>query len=78
MMGVNEEKQIWRFTFGCGKQHDGYCKPILGTFSSAREKMFELYGGEWCLQYSENEWNTIKNDPRRFWPVEKELQLVEA
>lgn len=78
MTGKVEEKQIWRFTFGCGQLHAGYCQPILGTFSTARNKMFEMYGDAWCFQYSENEWERIKNDPKRFWPMEKDLELVEA
>lgn len=74
----SEKKQVWRFTFGCGQHNAGYCQPILGTFESAREKMFSMYGPEWCFQYSEKQWEDIKTDPMRYWEMEKELKLVEA
>ena len=57
----SEKKQVWRFTFGCGQHNAGYCQPILGTFESAREKMFSMYGPEWCFQYSEKQWEDQAN-----------------
>lgn len=74
----SEKKQVWRFTFGVGQTNAGYCQPIFGTFSSARAKMVSMYGLEWCMQYSEKEWEDIKNDPDRYWEMEKDLKLVEA
>lgn len=74
----SDKKQVWRFTFGVGQNNAGYCQPILGTFASARAKMVSMYGLEWCFQYSEKEWEDIKNDPKRYWEMEKDLKLVEA
>ncbi len=74
----SEKKQVWRFTFGVGQTNAGYCQPIFGTFASARAKMVSMYGLKWCFQYSEKEWEDIKNDPKRYWEMEKDLKLVEA
>ena len=74
----SEKKQIWRFTFGLGQTNAGYCQPIFGTFESAWAKMVSMYGREWCMPYSEKEWEDIKNDPDRYWEMEKDLKLVEA
>lgn len=75
---AEEQKQKWRFTFGDNHAHPGYCQPIIGTFQSARHKMFELYGDQWCMQYSEKEWNEIENDPDRYWEMEEDLEVIEA
>ena len=75
---MSEVKQIWRFTFGCGTDKAGYCQPILGTYSEARKKMFEMYGEHWAFQYSEQEWERIRDMPGRCWSLEKDLQLVEV
>ena len=74
----SEKKQVWRFTFGSGQYKEGYCQPIFGTFASAWAKMVSMYGLKWCMQYSEKEWEDIKNDPDRDWEMEKDLKLVEA
>lgn len=75
---VEEKEQTWRFTFGCGHTLANHCQPIIGTFASAREKMFELYGENWCAQYSEEEWENIRNMPDRFWRMEEDLEVVKA
>ena len=75
---VVEERQKWRFTFGCGQAHYGYCQPIIGTFNSARKKMFELYGAEWAFQYSEEEWQKIIDNPNRYWAIEEDLEVIEV
>jgi len=67
------------FTF-CG-YHElaGYCQPIEAKdYGTAREKMFELHGSRWGFQYSEDEWQGIKNDTNRWWPMEKELETIIA
>lgn len=68
---------IWYFTFcGCHDQRD-WCQPIEAeSYGEARAKMFEMYGDKWGFQYSASEWENYKNDPRRWWPMEKELPLV--
>ena len=50
-----ENERWWIFTFGCGMEHAGCYVRIYGTFSKAREKMFERFGEEWCMQYTEDE-----------------------
>ena len=72
-----KEYSTWYFTFGCGQKHAGYCQPIKApSYGSARAKMFEMYGAEWAFQYSEQEWNETKNNPNRWWELEKELAVV--
>ena len=74
-----KDKQIWRFTFGKGQQHAGHCQPIkASSHEAARTKMFELYGSEWCFQYSEQQWQEVIDNPMRFWPMEEELPLIEV
>lgn len=75
---TNEKEQMWRFTFGCGQKHEGYCQPIIGTFNSARRKMFEVHGTKWGFQYSEEEWKNMQNDPDRHWELEKDMEVIRA
>lgn len=74
---MTEERQWWVFTFGCGQEYEGKYVKIRGTFSEARRKMLDKYGKEWGFQYSENEWESYKNDPNRWWPMEEELEVIE-
>lgn len=73
---MTEEKQWWIFTFGCGQRHEGKYVKIYGTYSEARNKMFDKYGKEWGFQHSEKEWESFKNDPNRWWPMEEELEVI--
>jgi hypothetical protein len=72
-----KKPEEWIFTFGCGQQHAGKCVRIKGTYGEARAKMFELFGAEWCFQYSAKEWDRMKNDPNRTYPMEEELEVIE-
>lgn len=74
----NKKEQTWRFTFGGNHEKAGYCQPIIGTFASARAKMIEMYGAKWAFQYSEQEWEDMKNNPNRLWDMEKDLEVVRA
>lgn len=68
----------WYFTF-CSDDpnYGGYCQPIrASSWGAARKKMFEMYGSKWAFQYSEEEWLKNKNDPSRWYPMERELDLV--
>ena len=69
--------KTWYFTF-CGDQPlSGYCQPIrASSWGAARAKMCEMYGEKWGFQYSEDEWLNMKNDPKRWYPLERELELV--
>jgi hypothetical protein len=47
-----EKTQDFFFTFGLGTiLKDKYAK-INGTFESAREEMFRLFGRGWCMQHT--------------------------
>ena len=74
------DKRIWYFTFlGDDPKYRGYCQPIRATsFSEARSKMFELHGDKWAFQYDEDTWNRFKSDTRRLWPMERELEVINA
>lgn len=69
--------EYWIFTFGCGQKHAGKYVKIRGTFDSARRKMFDKYGYDWSIQYSEEEWEKIKSNPDRRWPMEEELEVID-
>ena len=70
-------EQYWIFTFGGDQKHAGKYVKIRGTAVSARDKMFNKYGDKWGFQYSEEEWENMKNDPRRWWDLETELEVIE-
>lgn len=36
-------------------------------------EMFKRYGSHWAFQYSEKQWNDMKNDPERRWEWPAEL-----
>ena len=69
--------EYWIFTFGTGQEHGGHYVKIYGTHNEARNKMIERYGVKWCWQYSSKEWEDIKNDPNRTFPLETELEVIE-
>ena len=72
-----EKEQYWIFTFGQGQRYSGYYVKVKGTFWGARKKMSDAYGENWSIQYSEEEWKDLKNDPERFWEMEKQLVVIE-
>lgn len=71
---MQEERQWWTFTFGCGQVNAGKCVKIYGTYSEARSLMFMKYGDKWAFQYSQAEWEDNVNSPDRWWPVEETLE----
>jgi hypothetical protein len=70
-------EKYYIFTFGCGMQHAGKYVKIKGTYGQARAKMFEKYGEDWSFQYSEDEWENMKKDPKRNYLMETELEVLE-
>jgi len=54
---ASEKKENWYFTFGVGHGNRMFCVRIVGTYGSARERMFELFGKVWSFQYSEKQFN---------------------
>jgi len=67
---MKSKKQKWYFTFGSGQVHDGRYVVIEGTSSEARAKMFEMFGEEWSMQYSEDRWNNPNEDSMKFQGVD--------
>ena len=65
----------WVFTFGAGHSFAGHCVRIKGTYDEARAKMCDAFGLKWAFQYSADEWERMRNDPNRMWPMEQELDL---
>lgn len=52
-----EKTQDFFFTFGLGTiLKDKYAK-INGTFESAREEMFRLFGHDWCMQHTADDFD---------------------
>ena len=76
-----KKEKAWVFTFGCGRDVYGdnagkAVKVYAKSCKEAREKMVEKYGTKWAFQYSESEWNKIKNDPKRFWEMEEIVKEI--
>lgn len=77
-MNEVEEQKWWIFTFGCGHRFAGCYVKIYGTFSEARKKMCDKHGDKWAFQYSEENWNAMKNDIHRMFPMENTvLEVIE-
>ena len=68
--------ESWIFTFGSGQKYEGYFVRIFGTYNTARKKMFDKYGREWCMQYSEKEWESWLERKPNWVPAEKELEVL--
>ena len=65
------------FTFGSGQPLAGKCLPVFAKDSgAARAYMFKFFGGQWGFQYSEAEWEQMKQDPWRMYRMEEELPSV--
>ena len=74
---LNLEKDSWIFTFGHGQQYAGKCVRVYAdSYGDARAKMVEKYGTHWAFQYSNDEWEEIKNDPKRYWDMEEEFEVI--
>lgn len=56
---MSEKERDWFFTFGCGQQYANMYVKIRGTFSTARQNMFDLVGDRWAFQYDEDEFPAI-------------------
>ena len=67
----------WIFTFGCGQKYAGKCVRIKGGFNEARQKMHNKFEDKWAFQYSADEWEKMKNDPNRMYPMEEEIDMEE-
>lgn len=70
-------EEWWVFTFGSGQKHGGHYVRIWGTFGSARQKMINKYGLNWGFQYSLKEWTCMEKDPKRLWPMETLLEVIQ-
>ena len=75
---INMEHTEWVFTFGSGQYpFNSKCVRIHGTYGDARKKMFDLVGSKWGFQYSAEQWDEMKNDKSRIYPLEEEILLEE-
>ena len=72
-----EEPKYWIFTFGCGSPKAGMATKIFGTYDEARQKMFEIYGDKWAFQYSEENWEEMKADRIRMYPMSRITEVIE-
>lgn len=43
----------WYFSFGHGQKYHGHYVKLYGTSKACRVKMFERFGRDWSMQYSE-------------------------
>lgn len=76
------KRKAWIFTFGCGREIYGgnagkAVKVYAKTYAEARNKMMKKYGTKWAFQYSEKEWEKMKNDPERYWDMEEIVEVIE-
>lgn len=60
LLGIEIVPDKWIFTFGLGHKFGGHYVIFHGDFCEARSKMFDKYGSQWCGQYSEEEWESMK------------------
>lgn len=48
-----EQKQWYYFTFPNGSENRNRYVKFFGTYSEAREQMFNHFGNKWAFQYNE-------------------------
>ena len=63
MKNLIHEPCWWYFTFGGGQKHAGHFVKFFGTWMATRQKMFDKYGSNWAFQYSEEEWESMQDNP---------------
>lgn len=74
---MSEDIKTYHFSLGQGHTHrvDGVtfdCDLLIeidGTYASARDKMFEMCGTAWCMQYEKGEVD-LRHFPRGVHRVE--------
>lgn len=71
------------FTFGSSKDHahQRMALPIVAdSYAMARDAMFKLYGDKWAFQYTEEEWECMKQRAKSetFFNLESELDEINA
>ena len=64
------------FTFCNNSPNGGHYVKIKGTFNSARQRMFDLFGSNWAFQYLEEEWEELILSS--VYPIETEISIEEA
>lgn len=69
--------EYYIFTFGSDHALAGKAIKIKGSFMASRLRMIEEFGTKWAFQYSEKEWEDLKNDPDRYWPMEEIIKVIE-
>ena len=68
------KEQNWCFTFGYGQEHAHKFVTLSGTFSTARAKMFGLFGPHWSMQYPADDPAFVEAKNMFGWP---EIQLTD-
>ena len=71
------------FTFGSSEDHahPRMALPIVAdSYAIARDAMFKLYGDKWAFQYTEEEWECMKQRAKSeaFFNLESELDEINA
>ena len=74
---MENEKEYWIFTFGCGQPHAGHYVKIYGTYEETRAKMFERFGSQWGFQYSAKSWADWEKNRPPYCEPEKELGVID-
>ena len=75
-----EVRQNWYFSFGSGQIHEGCYVKYFGTQHETRNKMFDAFGPQWSMQYSEKQWNNPSEGSLLFqgWKPGTKLTLADV
>lgn len=52
---ANSEHERYVFTFGCGQPNANHYVVLEGNYMETRDRMFELFGNKWSMQYESEE-----------------------
>lgn len=57
------DNKMFVFTFGAGQVNEGKCQPIIAkSMQDARLKMIDMYGTNWSMAYTGEDWNRAVQD----------------
>jgi len=69
--------EYYVFTFGSGHALAGKAVKIKGTYLGARKIMIDNFGDKWAFQYSAAAWQEMEKNPKRLWPMEEIIKVIE-
>jgi hypothetical protein len=52
---------MYYFTFGVSHPYGQYVVPVTGNYEESRRKMCSVFGTKWCGQYSEKDYQRLKD-----------------